>query len=519
MPDDRHATLGEALDAIAGRQPDAPLMHRPGRPPVTYGALGKQLRDIRATLRDRGIGPGDVIAGFAGSRATMAMACLALPASSTFAPLAPSLAAPAYEALLRRLRPRAVLVPRDDGHALRAAAARVGVATMRAVDRADGSGRFSLDLDAEASPDASPAASLAHASVLVTSGTTGRPKLAPLGHRQMLDYARAIVPWLRLAPDDVGYALAPFHFAGGLRASLLLTALSGASFVCLDEGDVDGFFRAIETCRPTCVTAPFSIVRAIASRASAFPQAVAQARFRYLRSTAGPLDAAVAERLERIFRAPVLQGYGTTEVCGIAHDPLPPAPRKRGSVGVALGGEVRTMDADGRLLGRGEAGEIVVQGPLVFDGYLDDPGLTERTFAGEWLRTGDLGVVDADGYVFVGSRLAETINCGGEKIAPAEIDAVVEAMPGVREAAACGLLRGTHNEVLALAVVAAPGAAIGEQAIRERLRAELGERRVPRRIVFVDALPRTDAGKVMRNALADQLVSASTDAPDPAMRG
>src|SRR5512143_2272263 len=97
MPDDRHATLGEALDAIAGRQPDAPLMHRLGRPPVTHGALGEQLRDIRATLRDRGIGPGDVIAGFADSRATMAMACLALPASSTFAPLAPSLAAPAYE--------------------------------------------------------------------------------------------------------------------------------------------------------------------------------------------------------------------------------------------------------------------------------------------------------------------------------------------------------------------------------------------------------------------------------------
>jgi acyl-coenzyme A synthetase/AMP-(fatty) acid ligase len=518
MPDAIHATLGDALDAIAERQPDAPLMHRPGRPAVTYGALGEQLRDVRVGLRDRGIGPGDVIAGFDASRATMAMACLALPASSTFAPLAPSLAAPAYEALLRRLRPRAVLVPREGGHALRAAASRVGVATMVATERADRSGVFSLDLDDRASAHSAPGALPSHAYVLVTSGTTGRPKLAPLGHRQMLDYAHAIVPWLRLAPDDVGYALAPFHFAGGLRASLLLSALAGASFVCLDEGDVDGFFRAIDTCRPTCLTAPFSIQRAIASRASAFPQAVAQARFRYLRSTAGRLDPAVAERLERIFRAPVLQGYGTTEVCGIAHDPLPPAPRKRGSVGVALGGEVRTMDADGRLLAPGEEGEIVVRGPLVFDGYLDDPELTARTFAGEWLRTGDLGVVDADGYVFVGSRLAETINCGGEKIAPAEIDAVVEAMPGVREAAACGLMRGTHNEVLALAVVAAPGATIGEQAIRERLRAELGERRVPRRIVFVDALPRTDAGKVMRNALADELGAESTHAPSPATR-
>lgn len=517
MRDAGAATIGDALEAIADARLDAPLIHRPGRPLVRYGALAAQLRDVRRRLRESGIAPGDAIAGFDASRATMAMACLALPASSTFVPLAPSLALPAYEALLGRLRPKAVLVPEGD-HPLRSAASRMGIATLRAIDSADGSGRFALEFDGRPDAGAAPAASAAHAYVLVTSGTTGRSKLAPLGHRQMLDYARAILPWLDLGPDDVGYALAPFHFAGGLRASLLLTALAGASFVCLDEGDVDGFFRAIEPCGPTFLTAPFSIQRAIASRASAFPRAVAAARFRYLRSTAGHLDPAVAERLERIFRAPVLQGYGTTEVCGIAHDPLPPAPRKRGSVGVALGGDVRAMAPDGRLLGPGEEGEIVVRGPLVFDGYLDDAALTAKAFAGEWLRTGDLGLVDADGYVFVGARLAETINCGGEKVAPAEIDAVVETMPGVREAAAFGLLRGTPNEVLALAVVAAPGAGIDEDAIRERVRSQLGERRVPRRIVFVDALPRTDAGKVMRNAIADGLGPAPAGAPEAAAR-
>ncbi len=512
MLDASAATIGDALDAIAGARPDAPLIHRPGRPPVRYGALAAQLRDVRRRLHDSGIAPGDTIAGFDASRATMAMACLALPASSTFVPLAPSLALPAYEALLGRLRPKAVLVPEGD-HPLRSAASRMGIATLRAIDAADGSGRFALEFDGRPDADAAPAASPGHAYVIVTSGTTGRPKLAPLGHRQMLGFARAILPWLDLGPADVGFSLAPFHFAGGLRGSLLLTALAGASFVCLDEGDVDGFFQAIEPFRPTFLNAPFSVQRAIASRASAFPQAVAASRLRYLRSTAGRLDPVVAERLERIFRAPMLQGYGTTEVCGIAHDPLPPAPRKRGSVGVALGGDVRTMSQDGRLLGPGEEGEIVVRGPLVFDGYLDDPALTANAFAGEWMRTGDLGYVDEDGYVFVGARLAETINCGGEKVAPAEIDVVVETMPGVREAAAFGLLRGTPNEVLALAVVAAPGATVHEDAIRERVRSQLGERRVPRRIFFLDALPRTDTGKLRRNAIADGLGPASAGAP------
>lgn len=508
MADASPATIGDALEAIAARRPDAPLMHRPGLAPARYGDLGEQLRHVRDRLLRWGIAPGDVIAGFDPSRTTMAMACLTLPVASTFVPLGAALSADAFETLLRRLRPKAVLAPRDREHPLRIAAGRCGVPALRAAAQDDAPGRFTLELDAPALPDVAPAARPTHAYVLVSSGTTGRAKLAPLGHRQMLDYARAILPWLALGPSDVGYALAPFHFAGGLRATLLLPALAGASFLCLDEGDIDGFFRAIAAYRPTHLTAPFSIHRAILARAGAFPDAVAASRFRYLRSTAGALDASIAQRLEALFRAPVLQGYGSTEACGIAHDPMPPAPRKRGSVGVALGGEVRTMNADGQLLARGETGELVVRGPLVFDGYLDDPALTRQAFSGEWLRTGDLGVVDEDGYVFVTGRIAETINRGGEKIAPASIDAVIESLDGIREAAAFGIPHPTQGEELVAAVVLEPGARFDERAIRERVRDALGPRQVPRRVFVVDALPRTDTGKLRRGALAAQLMPA-----------
>ncbi len=208
--------LTERLLATADRQPEAPFLHRPGTSAVRYQALGGQIRYVRERLRSWSIVPGDIVAGFAQSRALMAMACASMPASSTFAPLCSTLATNAYVALLRRMRPRAVLAPPASDHPLRIAAATLGVPAMLAVPGDDG--RFALEIEAGIGNAVEPLARPGHAYVLVTSGTTGRPKLAPLGHRQMLDFADAMIDLLRLGPEDVGYALAPFHFAGGLRS-------------------------------------------------------------------------------------------------------------------------------------------------------------------------------------------------------------------------------------------------------------------------------------------------------------
>ena len=199
----------------------------------------------------------------------------------------------------------------------------------------------------------------------------------------------------------------------------------------------------------------------------------------------------------------MLQGFGSTEVCGIAHEPMPPRPRKRGSVGIPVGGDVRAIDAGGRTCGPGETGELVVRGPLVFDGYLDDPDLTARSFTGEWFRTGDLGHVDEDGYVFITGRLAELINRGGEKISPVEIDRAIEALPGVREAGTFGVPHPTLGEELVAAVVLEPDATLGTAEILAHVRDRLGPRQVPRHVYVVDALPRTDAGKLRRRALPE----------------
>src|SRR4029077_15484581 len=173
----------------------------------------------------------------------------------------------------------------------------------------------------------------------------------------------------------------------------------------------------------------------ILRRASEFRTAVAQSRFRFMQ-WAGGVDLADADRLEQLFGAPVLTGLSSTETSRISHDPLPPRRRKRGSVGLPLVNEVALLDSAGNIRPDGGPCEIVVRWPMVFRGYLDDPELNAASFVGEWFRTGDLGRIDEDGYVYFIGRIKEIINRGGEKISPVEIDLAIESLPGVKEAAA-----------------------------------------------------------------------------------
>lgn len=496
--------LAEVLEALAALQAAAPLLHLPGRPALTYADLGEQIGHVRERLRGWGIVQGDIVAGAIESRPYMALACAALPSSSTFAPLSPWLTEGGYAALLERLRPRAVVVEEARDHPLRAAAKRLGIAEIRIVpDSAAAFGRFRLVRAASDDLGGADAYARAHiAYALVTSGTTGRSKVVPLGHRQMLAYAQTMVDWLRLEPGDIGCSLSPLHLAGGLRGTFLIPVLSGGSVVCLAEGDTDGFFRAISEFQLTYFGAGFAVHRAILRRAAHFQGAVAHHRLRFLRTTAGRLEPDEIDRLETIFDAPVVVGLGSTEVCGIAHDPLPPRPRKRGAVGIPTANEIAVVDASGRLCARDSVGEILVRGPLVFDGYLDDPDLTARSFVGNWFRTGDLGRIDEDGYVFLCGRITEMINRGGEKISPAEIDGALESLAGVAEAAAFGIPHAGLGEELVAAVVRDAGATITESDVIDHVRVRMGTRQVPRRVYFVDRLPRTESGKVQRSVLA-----------------
>ncbi len=494
--------IGEAFESLARRQPAAPALQVRGRVALTYYELGAQVRYVRTRLSAWGIRPGDIVAGFAASRPEMAVVSASFPSSSTFAPLSPSLPREAYADLLKRLRPKAVLVPEREEHALVAAARELGLAEIRVSSEPDArAGQFTLHLSRSSpSLDATAQTTSPGAYILVSSGTTGRPKLVPVEHDHVLGHASVMRDWLRLTPDDVGCHLVPMHLAHGVRNGLIVPLLAGQSVVCLEESDVDGFFRSFDDFRPTYLTAGFTIYRELLSRAADHRERLAHGRLRFLRIGAGRLEPEEIDRIEQVFAVPALKGLTLSEGAA-TQDPLPPGVRKIGALGVPLGNELAIMRATGEFEPAGSSGEIVIRGPLVFRGYLDDPELTAQSFADGWFRTGDVGYVDEDGYLYHTGRMKEMINRGGEKFSPLQIDAALESLQGVREAASFGVAHPRLGEEVVAAVVREESARIDEEDLIERAKSRLGPKGVPRRIFFVDRLPRNDGGKLRRAEL------------------
>ena len=510
------APLGDitlALERLVAAQPRAAALEAPGRTALRYGALGQQIGYVRERLGTWGIERGDIVAGLVTSRPEMACVSATLPAAATFAPLGASMTRDAYAELLQRLRPKAVLVPDQEDHALRAAARALGLAEIHLVAAGGCAGQFALDLARpSASLDTPPQAGPQCAYVVATSGTTGRAKLVPMDHANIVRHARLMAEWFRYSPTDTGCHLVPMHLGHALRNALMVPLLAGIPVVCLGEADVDGFFHAMEQFQPTFLTAGFAIHRALLDRAPSFRQTLARGRLRFLRIGAGRLEPEEIDRLEQTFGVPAIKGLSLTEVSAVTQDPLPPGPRKRDAVGVPVGAEVAIMLEPGRFAPLGASGEVVVRGPLVFRGYLDDPQLTAQSFAGEWFRTGDLGHLDADGYLYLTGRIKEIINRGGEKISPLQIDSALATLPGVREAATFGIPHPSLGEEVVAAVVRQDGASIDEPAILEHARRSVGLTCSPRRIYFLERLPRTDSGKLLRGELP-RLVGAK---PGPA---
>jgi acyl-CoA synthetase (AMP-forming)/AMP-acid ligase II len=251
----------------------------------------------------------------------------------------------------------------------------------------------------------------------------------------------------------------------------------------------------------------------ILQQAPMYRDAIAGSRFRFLRCGSGQLRDADIDAIEQTFRAPFLAGLTSTEACAITHDPLPPGRRKRGSVGVPSCSQVTIINEAQQICPSGKVGEVVVRGPLVFEGYLDDDQATAEAFVNGWFRTGDLGRFDEDGYLYLVGRIKDLINRGGEKISPLEIDAVIEAMPGVLVAATFAIPHQSLGEEIAAAIVTDGRAAINAPEIIGRVRRCLGPKRVPRKIYFVDQLPRTDSGKVRRSELPRLLGLERAEAP------
>ncbi|WP_110182629.1 long-chain-fatty-acid--CoA ligase [Nocardioides solisilvae] len=344
--------------------------------------------------------------------------------------------------------------------------------------------------------------------LLYTSGTTGAPKGVELRHRNLVanvTQGRAWVPGLRPGEETFLVPLPLFH-AYGVTVSLLLGVALAARLVLLPKPETDLVMEAIGRRTPTFLPAVPPLYRRILDEAER--RGVSLQGIRFSLSGAMPLSAELVEDWERATGGLLVEGYGLTETSPVIVGNPMSADRRPGAIGVPFPDtEVRVVDREDpdREVPLGESGELLVRGPQVFSGYRGLPEETAAAFHDGWFRTGDVVTMAPDGFLTVVDRVKEIIITGGFNVYPSEVEAVVRELDEVADCAVVGLPTGDGGEQVVAAVVAAEGAEVDPDRVRDHVRHELTPYKVPRRVVVVDELPTNPMGKVLRREVAARL--------------
>jgi len=504
QPNPMSQTLQQLLETGAG---DALALLAPGRPALSFDGLQQQIERTIAALNRLGIGRGDRVGIVLPNGPEMAASFVAIASGATTAPLNPAYRQAELEYYLADIRARAVVVEHGSDSPARDAARALGIAVIELHYRdADPAGTFELTGPPGQAAAGGPAAAEDVALILHTSGTTSKPKIVPLTHANLTASARNIARSLSLTERDRCLNVMPLFHIHGLVAALLASLGAGGSTCCAPGFNALKFFAWMSEAAPSWYTAVPTMHQAVLQRAGKSQAVIRAQPLRFIRSCSAALPVPVMGELEETFEAPVIEAYAMTEAAHqMTSNPLPPARRKPGTVGIAAGPEVAVMDAQGRLLGPGETGEIVIRGDNVTAGYENNPEANRKSWTHGWFRTGDQGIMDEDGYFSVTGRLKEIINRGGEKVSPKEVDDALIEHPGVAQVVTFAIPHPKLGERIGAAVVKAPGQDLDEAGLRAFAGERLAPFKVPETIVFVDEIPKGATGKLQRIGLADKL--------------
>jgi oxalate---CoA ligase len=483
---------------------------------LSYGQLGQLARVLARRLAQAGIRHADPIALYSDNQPEFVIALLAAwTVGAVVVPIDPQLAPAEVLARLAAVSVRAVVVPHRlrDSYPAEANAAPAWSADIDAAHndlalagiRHDPRQRGPLAPNRRARPARHPDRAL----LMFTTGSTGTPKIVPLTHANLAASVAGITSTYHLGPDDATLLAMPLFHGHGLVAGLLATLASGGAAYLPAAGRFSAhrFWDEITTAQATWYTAVPTVHQILLARAATDYPAARPPALRFIRSSSAPLAPAVLHKTEDQFGAPVIPAYGMTETAHqAASNPLPAdGPGKDASVGLPTGLQVRIVTSSGNLAAAGETGEVCVRGPALADGYLGDPQATAAAFTGGWFRTGDLGHLDSDGYLFLSGRTKDMINRGGEKIAPQAVDAVLLSHPAVQDALAFAAPDVKYGEDIDAAVILMPGQQATEADLQDYCRARLAGFEIPKKIYFLNRFPRTSKGDGDRRALASAL--------------
>jgi acyl-CoA synthetase (AMP-forming)/AMP-acid ligase II len=468
--------------------------------------------DVAGQLGDAGMQRGNAVGLICANTAEFVVGLLgAARVGLVVAPLDPALPGSEIAARLARLGARAILVGPAEAGSVPLAQLGAPAWQVRVHIAMGQTATATLETPTDAGRHAQAGAaelSTGDALVLFTSGTTDTAKMVPLTHTNVAASVRAICATYELTPADATVAVMPFFHGHGLLAVLLASLASGGCALIPDKGRFSAhtFWDDARAAGATWYSAVPAIHEILLRRPALEYPGVHDVPLRFVRSCSAALHLTTARATERRLGVPVLSAYGMTETTHQAtSEPLPHrGARKPGSVGRATGVNLRVLDHEGHACPAGTEGEVWVQGRTVVRGYLANPAATARSFADGWFRTGDLGSLDEDGYLFLTGRIKNIINRGGEKISPEHVEAILSGCEGVVEAAVYGIPDAMYGERVGAVVVVSPGESVETAEILACIRNRLSPCEVPEQLRVATALPHTAKGALDRRALQDQ---------------
>jgi len=488
----------------ATRHPERPMTVFEGHV-ISYGEMAGRVRALASGLHQQGVGPGDVVGLLSYNCPEFLQTIFAVNyLGAIVMPINWRLAAPEVRFILQHAEARVLVSDPSLVHVADQATQDLGHALLKVSigpnDRPEWKTLTDLEvgdapLQVRAEPDD------IHR-LMYTSGTTGRPKGVMLTHGNLAWKNLAHLVEFGFTSADLGLACGPLYHVGALDLTTTTLLAAGASIIIHRTFDAAAVVDELERSRVTTVWLAPAMVNAIMALPNVESRDLSSVRVIINGGEKMPIP--LIERIARTFpSAWFADAYGLTEtVSGDTFLDRDHIVSKLGSVGrPCLHLELEVWDQAGAPMPAGDRGEIVLRGPKVFKGYWRDPEATERAFAGGWFHTGDIGVMDEDGYVFIVDRLKDMIVSGGENIAGSEVERVLYEHPAVVEAAVVGRADERWGEVPVAFVVLRPGHSTTEEELTAHCAAQLAKFKVPKAVTFLDALPRNPSGKVLKRDL------------------